>query len=179
MKTKFIKTLPLFISCSVIAAGPDSFPDSFELVCDRVYVVGHEEKNISSSYISWNRDAKSLAIKSEELNEYKGALTPDNYEVFSAHKDDEETTVIELTFKQLSTTEKWRDQNSTKIVALELKSPNESNNALIKLSDFSVKYGVVQDVTTKHATCNLRDLEPLISAEVNDFQPPSQPPEDG
>ena len=180
MTTKLIKALPLLISFSSTAVSADLFPESFELVCDRVYVIGQEAKGISSSYVSWSYENKTLTIKSEELSEFNGLLNPAIFKVYSAKKDDDEDTIIELTFKQRSRSDKWIDQKSSKIVAIEIASPNESNNASVKLTDFAVKYGVVQNVTTKHATCNYREIEPLNAAkEINSdgaggLEPPEQ-----
>lgn len=171
MTARLIKILPLLISCSTIAAdNKNLYPESFELVCDRVYVVGHEAKGVSASYISWNYENKSLTIKSEELNEYNGLLNKNVFEVYSGEKDDKEDTIIELTFKQQSQSDKWVDQKSSKVVAIEIASPNDSNNASVKLTDFAVKYGVVKNVTTKHASCNFRELEPLNTAEQDDYE---------
>ena len=160
MNTKFVRILPLLVSCNLMAANTGPFPDSFELVCDRVFIVGQEAKGISASYISWEYETKSLTIKSEELSEYNGLLNPGIFHVYAAKRDDKEDTITDLTFKQRSPSDKWIDQKASKVVAIEIKSPNDANNASVKLTDFSTKYGVVRNVTTKHATCNFRDHKP-------------------
>ena len=157
----FLKCSALFfgfylVSTHLIAAERSPYPDDFELVCDRVFVIGHERKHISSSYISWNKERFSLAIKSEDLNEFNGELNPNYYKVYSSNKENEENILIEITFKQLFDADKWQEQNHTRVISLTVKSGLTSNNAVIKLTDFFIKYGVVQEVTTKHATCNIR-----------------------
>ncbi|MBV1915602.1 MAG: hypothetical protein KUG72_09465 [Pseudomonadales bacterium] len=157
MRTTLFRVLPLLVSCSVSAANTSSYPDSFELVCDRVYIIGQEAKGISASYISWNQEEKSLTIKSEELSEYNGLLNPGIFEIYSGRRDNKDDTITDLTFKQHSISDKWIDEKSSKVVAIEIKSPKDADNASVKLTDFSVKFGVVRNVTTKHATCNFRD----------------------
>ena len=158
MRTTLFRVLPLLVSCSVSAADTSSYPDSFELVCDRVYIIGQEAKGISASYISWNQEEKSLTIKSEELSEYNGLLNPGIFEIYTgSRRENKDNTITDFTFKQRSSSDKWIDEKSSKVIAIEIKSPNDADNASVKLTDFSIKFGVVRNVTTKHATCNFRD----------------------
>ncbi|MBL4585167.1 MAG: hypothetical protein JKX83_11210 [Pseudomonadales bacterium] len=162
MIKKILLALPVLFGLSLSnssLAVSGAYPDSFDLLCDRIYMVGYEQKNILASYLSWDRKSKTLTIKSEELNEYNDELAPDQYLVFSAIKDDKEDTVIELTFKRKSKKTKWASLNTIRIVALEVASPNDSSNAFIKVTDFYVKYGVVQNVTTVHSACNFRNSD--------------------
>lgn len=156
--------LALLIATSLAAINVEAsittkFPDSFELLCDRVFVVGRERRTISSSFLGWNKEKKSISIKSEMLDEYESSLTPENFEVYSAHKDVEDDEIIELTFKQRSTTNSWEDEESTQVVAIEVTRAVDASNAFLKVSDFHLKYGVVQNINTRHATCNVRNFE--------------------
>jgi hypothetical protein len=70
---------------SSMAAESNVVPDSFDLVCDTVDVIGYSfgKDRIPQSYVKWDKQKKSLIIKSEELSEFHDELNPSYSNIYT------------------------------------------------------------------------------------------------
>ncbi|KPV99011.1 hypothetical protein KO505_14405 [Psychrosphaera sp. F3M07] len=155
---KMLIAISSLANLSTYAATVPSNPESFELVCDKIDVIGSSFDNsrISSSYIKWDKTKKSLSIKSEELNEFHDELNGNHNDIFIRQENMESYPRIYITFKSNPYFEKWKNEYNTRFVTTQIDMSPKSKRALFKLTSFWQTGGVISKVTTKQAWCEIR-----------------------
>lgn len=143
---------------SSMAAGSNIIPNSFDLVCDTVDVIGYSlgKDRIPQSYVKWDKQRKSLTIKSEELSEFHDELNPSYSNIYTVQKDFGDSQRVFLTFKAKSYAEKWEHESATRFVSAQVDLSPKTKGALLKLTEFWQTGGVISMVETKQARCKIR-----------------------
>tara|TARA_B100001063_G_scaffold115230_1_gene107663 strand:+ start:2204 stop:2683 length:480 start_codon:yes stop_codon:yes gene_type:complete len=157
-KYSIIFSVLLFSVSNIATARPSDSPNSFDLVCDTVDVIGYSlgKDRISQSYVKWDKHRKSLTIKSEELSEFHDELNPSYSNIYTSNKDFGDSQRVFLTFKAKSFAEKWEHENSTRFVSAQIDLSPKTKGALLKLTEFWQTGGVISMVETKQARCKIR-----------------------
>ncbi|QTH63353.1 hypothetical protein J1N51_11510 [Psychrosphaera ytuae] len=155
---KFLMNILLIAGFWSPVALASATPDSFELICDKIDVIGRsfDESRVSSSYIKWDKKKKSLSIKSEELNEFHGELNGNYNDIFVRQENMDSYPRIYFTFKSNPSFDKWENGHGTRFVSTQVDISPESKRALFNLTSFNQTGGVISNVTTKRAWCKLR-----------------------
>ncbi len=158
MKISPIICLVLLFCASSMTANSSETPNSFDLVCDTVDVIGYSlgKDRIPQSYVKWDKQRKSLTIKSEELSEFHDELNPAYSNIYTSQKDFSNSLRVFLTFKSKSFAEKWEHESATRFVSAQIDLSLKTKGALLKLTEFWQTGGVISMVVTKQARCKIR-----------------------
>ncbi|QCU76366.1 hypothetical protein [Pseudoalteromonas distincta] len=155
---KMLIAISLLANLGAHATTVSSHPESFELICDKIDVIGSsfDDSRVPSSYIKWDKTKKSLSIKSEELNEFHDELNGHHNDIFIRQENIESYPRIYITFKSNPYSEKWKNEYNTRFVTTQIDMSPKSKRALFKLTSFWQTGGVISRVTTKQAWCKIR-----------------------